>query len=138
MIETIKKIINHDRAVMNTFLKEYNFYMDTYKENISWYQLRSKVDLRIFYKVMNMNYNYYRYYANNTLLEALQESYRCNRSLDTILRVCHLSPYIFFESQDIKHGYELFIEYSYFYRPAVIDLVSMYLLDEEQEEKVPF
>lgn len=138
MTKEIKNLINHDNAVMNTFLKEYNFYTDTYNKEIDWYKLRNKVDLRVFYKVMNVNYNYYRYFANEFFLESLQEPYRCNRSLDTILRVCHLSPYIFFESNDIKHSYELFIDYSYFYRPSLIDLVSMHLLEEDDVERVPF
>ena len=79
MTKEIKNLINHDNAVMNTFLKEYNFYTDTYNKEIDWYKLRNKVDLRVFYKVMNVNYNYYRYFANEFFLESLQEPYRCNR-----------------------------------------------------------
>jgi len=138
MIDKIKEIISHDNAVMNTFLKEYDFYTESYDNEVNWYSLRHKVDLRVFYKVMNINYNLYRYYGNETFIEALQETYKCNRSLDTILRVCHLSPYIFFEGNDIKHSYELFIDYSYNYRPAVIDLVYSHLLEEDHVDKPPF
>lgn len=130
--------LSDDQAVIITYQKELEFLKETKKDQ-SWWQLRDRLDLKAFYREMNHAYNLYRLYAPWGLIEELEEPYKGGYSLDTFIRICHLSPYIFYEPEDFHRNYELLEHYINEYKPLVDDLVKAHILGYERRlEYIPF
>jgi len=136
-VEKVKKRISEDKAIIDTYIKELNFHKQA-SRNSSWWQLRSKLDLKPFYLEMNKSYNLYRSNANSEMIEELEAIRSSSYSLDTLIRVCHLSPYIYYEPEDFHKNYILLEHYIWNYKPGLDNLVRAYVLECDREEQIPF
>jgi hypothetical protein len=124
----IQPIIDHDERILRIYWQEYKFYHDL---NCSWREIENKIDLKKFYNRMQELYESYRKFGDKDFLYHLKQPYYEKISLDSLIRVCHLSPFVYYDLDDIPVRYSIFEQYCQSHRLELINIARMKLLNQE-------